>query len=428
VPFVRLAHRRLKDGLDASEHVVDRVQTRIALCKGETKMSKEVSQLIDDLTHRRISRRTFIIQAAALGLTVGSISSILTACGGSAATPTTAPAEAPTSAPAAAPTTAPAESTPAAATAKQPNDGKKWRVGVLHISPATTGGWDPNHHRGYTAAAEKLGWDVTIAENVDYARGAEVMRGYGANNYDLICATSGGFGDVLKEVAPEFPKTEFAMVSDMDNTANIPNLCGFTIYMPEIGYLMGSFAALASKSKTIGISSGTPIYSCEKMMAGIVHGVAALQPDWKVEVNYSGDWNDQAKVQQSGLALVDKGATVLVQIHTAGELAIFQVAKQKGLMATSYFTDHGDEYPGVVGSGPAWDTPTVYGNLFQAVMNGTVESKIYPGHVKDDLIGLLPSHNLIPADKEAQLEQIKADMKSGKLVIADYEPYTVGAQ
>jgi spermidine/putrescine-binding protein len=63
-------------------------------------MSNKVDELIINLAARRISRRDFVMKAAALGLSMGAIGSILAACGGAAPAPTEAPAE-PTAAPAA---------------------------------------------------------------------------------------------------------------------------------------------------------------------------------------------------------------------------------------------------------------------------------------------------------------------------------------
>lgn len=394
-------------------------------------MSKELSKLVEDLNQRRLTRRQFIVRAAALGLSVGAIGSILAACGQEGATQptaTTAPAAAATTAPAAAttaPTTAPSgEATkPAGTTAKTPNNGSDWRMAIIHISPATEGGWDPNHTRGYTAMAEKLGWKTTVAESVDYSRAAEVMRGYGSDGYDAIVVTSGGYGDVLLEVAPEFPKSWFVMVSDLESTKGIPNVAGFRIMMAEIGYMVGTFAALASKTPTVGIDSGTPIYSVNKMIAGIIEGIKAVNKDYKLQVNYAGTWNDVPKVKESTLALIDKGVTAVINIHAGAERGVFEAAKEKGVMATSYYTDRGDEYPGVVGGGPAWDTPTVYTNLAQMIMDGKLESKVYTSTVGNGEIGVLPSHNLLPADKEAQLQQVISDIKSGKLTIADYPAY-----
>lgn len=75
-------------------------------------MSKELTQIIDDLVGRRLSRRQFIVRASALGLSMGAIGSLLTACGGAAT-----PAATETGTAAATATTAPTEATQATATA-----------------------------------------------------------------------------------------------------------------------------------------------------------------------------------------------------------------------------------------------------------------------------------------------------------------------
>jgi branched-chain amino acid transport system substrate-binding protein len=106
--------------------------------KESGQMGKGIDELISNLAASKISRRDFVVKATALGLSMGAIGTILSACGGSAApTPTEAPAAAPTTAPAAAPTTAPAAaptSAPAAATAvsaENPPVVKSWRIASI---------------------------------------------------------------------------------------------------------------------------------------------------------------------------------------------------------------------------------------------------------------------------------------------------------
>ncbi|MCL5256368.1 MAG: ABC transporter substrate-binding protein [Chloroflexi bacterium] len=50
-------------------------------------MARELNRIIEDFQQRRLGRREFVIKAAALGLSMGAIGSILAACGGGAATP-----------------------------------------------------------------------------------------------------------------------------------------------------------------------------------------------------------------------------------------------------------------------------------------------------------------------------------------------------
>lgn len=81
-------------------------------------MSRELRQIIDELVEKKLSRRQFITRASALGLSMGSIGAILTACGG-AATPaaTETGTAAATTTSGASTATAAASATTAAATA-----------------------------------------------------------------------------------------------------------------------------------------------------------------------------------------------------------------------------------------------------------------------------------------------------------------------
>lgn len=381
-------------------------------------MNKKLESLIEDLTKSRLSRRQFISRAAALGLSMSAIGSILAACGGQA---TTAATETAATEPTSAAATTPASS--AGTLDKKPNDGNKYRMAAIHIAPITTGSWDPVHNIGYMKMVKQLGWaEPTLAEAIDYGKTAEILRGYGNQKYDLILATSGGFADPVLEVAPEFPDTWFAVVSDMPTTKDLPNVVGYNARMEELGYMVGAFLALATKSDIIGADCGVPIFAINKQYAGIIEGAKAVNPDLKFTASYSGDWVDTAKIRESTLALIDKGVTVM-QVNQTGEQITFQACKEKGVWATSYFLDRYDDFPTVLGSGMWWDFDRVYREMFQGIMDATLEPKLYECKVTDGWLGLLPTHDKLPADKEAKLQGIVADLKSGKTVVPDLKPY-----
>ncbi|MCL5257251.1 MAG: ABC transporter substrate-binding protein [Chloroflexi bacterium] len=95
-------------------------------------MSREIGELLDELIRRRISRRHFISRAAALGLSVGAIGAIISACGGGG---TATPAATGTGAATGTPTAA-GSATAAAVTGGKPAADQTLVVGVQEV-PAT---------------------------------------------------------------------------------------------------------------------------------------------------------------------------------------------------------------------------------------------------------------------------------------------------
>ncbi|MCL5961915.1 MAG: substrate-binding domain-containing protein [Chloroflexi bacterium] len=143
-------------------------------------MSK-INSLIDDLQTGRLSRREFMVKAAALGLSLSAIGAVLSACGtesggaaatattAPAATATTAPAAAATTAPAAAATTAPAGGTPAASSTgsvfkEPPYEGKKNQEPIDTAKWKKPGPWT----LAYSDASQTNSWRVIVKASVEY--------------------------------------------------------------------------------------------------------------------------------------------------------------------------------------------------------------------------------------------------------------------
>lgn len=139
-------------------------------------MSRELAQVIQQLVQQRLSRRDFIVKASALGLSMGAIGTILSACGGAATPAATGTATVATSTPTAAatgsptPTTSPTPTPTATATATEAAAGAK----ILRVR--------------LTTDIQNLDPAFRVTQNDDDVSSC-VNNGlvtYAANSYDIV--------------------------------------------------------------------------------------------------------------------------------------------------------------------------------------------------------------------------------------------------
>lgn len=160
-------------------------------------MSKELSRIIDDLTHQKLNRRDFIKRASALGLSMGTIGAILTACGGGTATP----AATETGTVAATATAAATETATAAATETATATAAATETATATATQAsTTGGanapvvkeWIFQSIGAYTGSGAWMGGDnqYGLAKAVEQINAAGGIRGIPAK---IVEYDTGGF-------------------------------------------------------------------------------------------------------------------------------------------------------------------------------------------------------------------------------------------
>ena len=82
------------------------------------------------------------------------------------------------------------------------------------------------------------------------------------------------------------PDAQFAII---DSVVEAPNVASVMFKEQEGSFLAGVAAALMSESKQIGFVGGMEIPVIERFEAGFVEGVKAVDPDIKVDVQYTGN-------------------------------------------------------------------------------------------------------------------------------------------
>lgn len=234
---------------------------------------------------------------------------VLSACG----TPAT---EAPvaTEAPA---TEAPATEPPAteAPTATEPPAAEPFRVAVILPSAKNDMAFSQSMYDALVAIQTEMGgpekMEFVFSEGmfvVDDA--AAAVRDYASEGFDLVIAHGSQYGSSLQEIAPDFPDTSFAWGTTV-NTFDQPNIFAYEAASQEGGYVNGVLAATLSTSKVIGIVAPIETGDAKLYVEGFKSGVAATDPDVKVNVNYIGSFSDVALAAEAATTHISNGADVL---------------------------------------------------------------------------------------------------------------------
>ena len=151
-------------------------------------------------------------------------------------------------------------------------------------------------YNGAQRWVEETGGTYNEVEMQSEAQREQALRRFAEAGNNPIIMTGFAFGDVLGEVAPDYPDTKFAII---DMVVEQPNVRSVVFNEHEGSYLVGLMAAMASESGTVGFIGGMDIPLIRKFACGYVQGVKAANADATVIQNMTGTtpsaWNDPVK-------------------------------------------------------------------------------------------------------------------------------------
>lgn len=303
---------------------------------------------------------------------------------------------------------------------------KEFKVGiVLSIGGLGDKSFNDSAYNGVKLAAEKLGIEYNYIEpssNIDSEvnLGANHLRQYAKENYDLVIATGFLYKDACEQVAKEYPNVKFVII---DATAESPNITGLMFKSEEGSFLVGSVAGLVTKTNTIGYIGAQDTAFFRNFQGGYEQGVQLVNPKAKVISKYV-DGSNPFLVPDRGheLAneLIDQGADVIYTAAGSTGIGAIEACKNRGVYAIGVDNDQDYIEKGtVITSMVKRVDKAVYDTIELAVNGnlkpGTLEFGVANGGV--DTSEFLYTKSQLPNGALEKINQIKTDITNGTIKI-----------
>lgn len=336
------------------------------------------------------------------------LSMILTACGG-----TTPAAEAPVVTEA--PVEAPAVTEPPAAPAEP------FRVAVIMPSAINDLAFSQSMYDALVRIQEEMGgpdaFEFVYSDgmfNVDDA--AAAIRDYATQGYDLVIAHGSQYGSSLQEIAPDFPETSFAWGTTAD-TFGLPNIFAYEAASQEGGYVNGVLAATLSASKVIGVVGPIEVGDAKLYVDGFKAGVAAVNPDVKVNVNYIGSFSDVALASEAATTHIAAGADVLTG---TAQMVVGAIGKAEEANALWFGTQSNQTSlaPSIVVSSQVYHWEVALSEIIGLINSGTLGGQSFKANLANggEVVEFNPDYAL-PDDAKALAESTVQGIIDGTITI-----------
>lgn len=188
------------------------------------------------------------------------------------------------------------------------------------------GGFNDMAWAGLQMAKEQLGAEINVVESSEHSQYVPNLAAAAEQGYDMVMAVGFLMLDAIKEVAPQYPDTNWVLI---DGVVEAPNVASILFKENEAAYLSGAIAGMMTKTNKIGFVGGMETPPPIRFESGWRAGIMTTNPDAKVSVSYVGSFKDPGKGKETALAQYNTGVDILHEVAGLTGLGIIEAAKAK---------------------------------------------------------------------------------------------------
>ena len=327
------------------------------------------------------------------------------------------------------------------------------KIGCIMVGDETEG-YTKAHMDGIKEAAKALGiadnqiiWKYKIEETSDCLDAATDLVGQGCT---LVISNSYGHQTYMVQAAEQFPDVTFvSMTGDFAAISGVKNLKnGFTKVF-ESRYVSGvvggmKLAELVADGKVS--PTATPdsydadgnikigyvgAFNYAEVVSGYTAfflGLRSIVPNVVMEVNYTNSWFDIDKEAAAAEALVAAGCVIIGQhADSTGAPSACEkpLASGKICYSVGYNVDMLETAPTAALTSPTNTWSEFYKELFQNVIAGKDQPADVAKGYDENGVAITKLGNSCAAGTQEKVDQVIADLKSGKLHVFDTSTFTV---
>ncbi len=236
-------------------------------------------------------------------------------------------------------------------------------------------------------AAEKYGFEPTVAECADTAAYEDNIRALVAEDYDMIIGGSWQASDALNKVATEYP--DASKYVQIDTEIDNDNIKCISYREQEGAYLIGMIGAYTTdgESHTYGSVHANEGAGSWKWRWGFMQGVLSVDPDAQFIFNYTSSYTDPAKAKELAIQQYEQGCVFIQSAAAGGDSGTFEAAKEKGFYTSGQDVDLTDPNNPYIVSSQIKDTYQTVWNILDEYFSGNYSTENAVYGISDGTIG-----------------------------------------
>lgn len=307
-----------------------------------------------------------------------------------------------------------ASPTPAAA--------EKFRIAVIMPSATTDMAFSQSMYSALKAVQAEMGGESAL--EIAYTEGmfnvpdaAAAIRDYATKGFNIVIAHGSQYGASVQEIAPDFPKTTFAWGTDV-NTFGLPNVFAYTAAAEEGGYVNGVLAATLTESEQIGVTGPVEVGDAKTYIDGFTQGVAATDPDVRVNKTWTGSFSDVALMTEAAKTHIAAGADALTGSSQSVVGSIGAAKEAGGVLWFGTQSDQASLAPELVVASQVYDWTGIVKDMIAKYKAGTLGGETFTLRLSNG--GLKIAYNsgyTLPAEAKAAADAAIEGIKNGSIKV-----------
>ena len=274
-------------------------------------------------------------------------------------------------------------------------------------------------YRGMERWKKETGKNYLEFEIANESQREQAMRRMAERGASPIIGVGFSQASSIEKVAKDFPKLQFAII---DMVVPLPNVQSVVFKEQEGSFLVGTMAALASKTGKVGFVGGMDIPLIRKFQCGYEQGAKYANPKVETFANMTGTtgaaWSDPGRGGELAKAQFAKGADVVFAAAGGTGVGVYQAAKDGGKLAIGVDSNQNHLQPGTMLTSMLKRVDVAVYNVSMGSKPGVTVLGLKEGGV--DVAMDEYNAKLVSADMKARVEAAKADIIAGKIKVADY--------
>ncbi len=206
-------------------------------------------------------------------------------------------------------------------------------IGFMLSGSAHDSGWNGKHYAAMKSVADKMGAKLLVRENIQENTGEcpKVIQELAKAGAGLIYLTSYGYPKEAVYYTEEYPRIAFCTTSAEIITRN---MTANFVRLYQGRYLSGIIAGLRTQSNLIGYVAAMGNSEVNRGINAFALGVQRVNPEAKVLVAFTGQWEDAETEKVNARRLIAVGADVLT--YHQNQHAVADVAEENGVDFIGY--------------------------------------------------------------------------------------------